>query len=127
MPRPEYEPGKYLSKRGRTIFYAIVRHIKESNIIQSIDTLELSMLANSLDIYERMSTICNDPDKGFTEHVTGKNGTFKQVRPEYGIMKQQYDLVLKHSGKYGLTPGDREKIFGGLKKKEKKNPNEGLD
>jgi len=127
MARPEYEPGSFLTKRGRKIFYDIVKHIKDTNVIEDIDTLELSMLANSFDVYERMALSCNDDDLGLTEMVTGKNGTFKQVRPEYNIMRNEYTNILKNSGKYGLTPGDRHKIFGGMKTKKKVNPAEGLD
>jgi phage terminase small subunit len=115
----------YLSQRGWRIFLKIVRHINDHEVIQDIDTLELSMLANAIDAYERAAVICNQ--KGFTEEVTGKNGTFTQVIPEYSIMKQQYDLILKHSPKYGLTPGDREKIFGGMKRVKKLNPVDDLD
>ena len=125
MPRPEYEPMDYLSKRGRKIFLTIVKHINDHEVIQDIDTLELSMLANAMDAYERSAALCNE--KGFTEEVTGKNGTFTQVIPEYGIMKQQYDLILKHSPKYGLTPGDRQKIFGGMKNKKRVDPTDDLD
>ena len=125
MPRPEYEPAGYLTKRGRKIFQEIITHIRDSNIIQDIDTLELSMLANSFDVYERMAQQLNE--EGFSEEVITKNGSFKQIVPEYTVMKNEYANVLKHSGKFGLTPGDRQKIFGGLKKKIKKDPNAGLD
>lgn len=118
MPRPEYEPANYLTKRGRKIFYDIVRHVKDHDLIQDIDVFELSMLANSFDIYEQMGESCRE--KGFVRAVTGKNGTFDQAAPEYGIMQQQYSNIIKHSPKFGLTPGDREKIFNGLKKKVKK-------
>lgn len=128
MPAAEYQPAKYLTERGKKIFKEIVKHIKESEIIADIDTLELSMLANSFDVFENMASICNaDGDSGgYTEIVTGKNGSFKQTRPEYTIMKNEYANVLKHSGKFGLTPGDRHKIFGGLKKKKKADVTEGL-
>jgi len=125
MARPEYEPEEYLTKRGRKLFYSIVKHIKDTNVIEEIDTLELSMLCHSLYTYEMMADYCNK--NGFTEMVTGKNGTFKQAVPEYSIMKNEYANVLRHSGKYGLTPGDRAKIFGGMKTKKKINPSEGLD
>lgn len=125
MPRPEYKPADYLTKRGRMIFLDIIAHIKDAELIMDIDTLELSMLANSMDAYERMAEICNKG--GFSEEVTGKNGTFMQIRPEYTVMRNEYQNVLKHSGKFGLTPGDRHKIFGGLKKKKKANPLDGLD
>lgn len=125
MARPEFEPEDFLTKNGRTIFFAIIRHIKEKEIIEAIDTLELSMLANSMEVYQRMAETCNK--EGFTEVVTGKNGSFNQIRPEYTVMRNEYQNVLKHSGKFGLTPGDRHKIFGGLKKKKRANPNDGLD
>lgn len=125
MPRPKYEPEDFLTKAGRTIFFAIVRHIEDKEIIDDIDTLELSMLANSMEVYMRMADICNK--EGFTVEVTGKNGTFEMIRSEYTVMRNEYQNVLKHSGKFGLTPGDRHKIFGGLKKKKKADPNAGLD
>ena len=113
----------YLSKRGRKIFLSIVNHIKEHDLIMDIDVLELSMLAQAYDILERCAAVCND--KGLTE-ATGKSQHVQAI-PEYSIMKQQYDLILKHSPKYGLTPGDREKIFGGLRKVKKLNPVDDLD
>ncbi len=125
MPRPEYKPAEYLSPKGRRIFLDIIKHILDKDVIEDIDTLELSMLANSLDVYANMAAICNE--KGFSEEVTGKNGTFKQIVPEYTIMRNEYQNVLKHSGKYGLTPGDRAKIFAGMKKKKKEDLNEGLE
>lgn len=124
MPRPDYEPMSYLSKRGRKIFLQIANHINEHDLILQIDVIELSMLANAFDVYERAAIVCNEKD--LTE-PTGKNQTHIQVIPEYGIMKQMYDLILKHSPKYGLTPGDREKIFGGMKKTKKKDPIADLD
>lgn len=83
------------------------------------------MLANSFDVFEKMAQYCND--KGYITPVTGKNGTFDQAAPEYGIMKQQYDIIMKHGPKFGLNPGDREKIFSGMKKKKKVSVNDGLD
>lgn len=84
------------------------------------------MLANAFDLFEIMSKKCND--NGYIAPVSGKNGTFDQVVPEYGIMKQQYDIILKHSPKFGLNPGDREKIFNGMaKKKKKESVLDGLD
>lgn len=126
MPRPEYEPLPYLTKRGRKIFSQIVKHITDTETIFDIDVLELSMLANSFDIYERMSEQCNG-DSGLIELVTGKNGSFRQARPEYSIMKAEYANIMKNSGKYGLTPGDREKVFSGMKKKKKVSVSDGLD
>ena len=125
MPRSEYEPLPYLSKRGRTIFYRIVRHINEGGIIADIDTFELSMLANAFDLYETAAMHCNEAS--VSDHLFTMNGSTKQVIPEYNVMQQQYDKVLKHSMKFGLNPGDRTKIFNGLKVKAKKDPTAGLE
>jgi P27 family predicted phage terminase small subunit len=125
MPRPEYEGLPYLTKRGRKIFSQIVKHVKEHDLIFDIDVLELSMLANSIDAYERAAEYCNT--NGFSKEIEAKQGSFGQIIPEYTVMRNEYNNILKHAPKYGLNPGDREKIFGGLKKKKKKDPNEGLD
>jgi len=127
MPRPEFEPMEYLTKRGRKIFFNISKHIKDADILFDIDVLELSMLANSLDIYERMSSFCNDEKNGFTDIVENQKGSTKQVRPEYTIMKNEYSNIMSMAPKFGLNPGDRAKIFGGMKTKKKTNPNEGLE
>ncbi len=124
MGRYEYEPATYLTKRGRKIFHEIVDHVRSHDLIFDIDVLELSMLANCYAIYEEMSDKCKD---GYIVRVTGKNGTFDQVKPEYNIMQQQYANILKHSSKFGLTPGDREKIFNGLKKKKPVSITDDLD
>jgi hypothetical protein len=55
-----------------------------------------------------------------------KTGTYELLRPEYNIMKNEYANVLKHSAKFGLNPGDREKIFKNIKP-PKKSITEGLD
>lgn len=115
----------YLTKRGRLIFYRILNHIKDAGIDADIDNMELSMLANAFDLFEIMSKKCNE--NGYIAPVSGKNGTFDQVVPEYGIMKQQYDIIMKHAPKFGLNPGDREKIFAGMKKKKKVSVSDGLD
>jgi len=126
MGRPEHEPMNYLTKRGRKLFYLIIRHVRDAGIDSSIDSIELSTLANSFDVYESMAKVCNE--EGFIASVTGKNGTFDQIRPQYTIMRNEYANIMKNSMKYGMTPGDREKIFGGMNKKKKKvNPNDGLD
>ena len=52
--------------------------------------------------------------------INDKGGVYEQIRPEYTVMKNAYGNILKHAGKFGLNPGDRDKIFKGLKDKEKK-------
>lgn len=115
----------YLTKRGRLIFYRILNHIKDAGIDAQIDDIELSMLANSYDCFERAAKHCND--NGFSKEIEAKQGSFGQIVPEYTVMRNEYSNILKHSPKYGMNPGDREKIFSGMKKKKKVSVNDGLD
>lgn len=124
MPRPEYEPLNYLTKRGRKIFYNIVDHCRNYGL-EWIDIMELSMLANSYDLYERASAEVNKEGGGYEgEFVPGARGP---MSVHYTVMKTEYVNILKHSPKFGLTPGDRLKMFKGIRKEKKADPNEGLD
>jgi len=124
MARPKHEPRDYLTKNGRNIFFALIRHISDTDLDSRIDTYELTMLANSFDLYEeaseRMRLLRNDPDsKAF--------GSAGRLSTDYQVMEKEYNKILKHGPKYGLNPGDRHKIFGGMKKKKKKPFGDGLD
>lgn len=112
-----------------------------------VDDIELSMLANSYDLYFRMAQYCNDHgvtmsfDKKQAEKNTGveladdeademkakTGGAYQQIRPEYTAMKNEYQNILKHSSKFGLTPGDRAKIFKDFGKKDEVDPLEALN
>jgi len=109
----------FLTKEGKLIFERIKQHCTDNNILFEIDDFELSMLANSFDLYNRYAKIVND------EQATQKpkEGGWDQVRPEYTVMKNEYQNILKHSSKFGLNPGDRAKIFSGMKKEKKKGFN----
>lgn len=110
--------------------------------MEEVDDLELSMLANSYDLYFRMAQYCNDHGVSMTfaakatvpddedeeladdekDFVKAKGGGYQQIRPEYTVMKNEYQNILKHSSKFGLTPGDRAKIFKDFGKKEEPDP-----
>ena len=124
MPRPDYEPLPYLTKRGRAIFFRIIKHIKDTGVIADIDTFELSALSNALYLYEVTADLCNKAIDNGDLYVM--NGSNKQVIPEYNTMQQQYALILKHSSDFGLSPGARAKVFKGLKVKIKKDPTAGI-
>jgi phage terminase small subunit len=109
----------FLSDEGEEIFKRLQKHCKEKLKVFDIDTLELSMLANSFAMYFNAARYCKDNGVSMT-FVTEK-GTYEQIRPEYSVMKNEYQNILKHGAKFGLNPADREKIFKGLDKgKEKK-------
>jgi phage terminase small subunit len=101
----------FLTETGVVIYKTILEHCKKYGI-EEVDHMEMSMLANAFDMYIKYATICN---KG-TGAIQGPfESGYAQVSPEYNIMKQQYDLIMKHSGKFGLNPADREKIFSSIK------------
>lgn len=124
MPYSEVQPVDYLNKRGRKIFQLIVRHLKEAGIEFEIDILQLTMLANSMELYESAAKRLNDLRAAGDVDAYGKGG---KLSTDYQVMQKEYDKIVTHGAKFGLNPGDREKIFGGMKTKKKKNPNEGLD
>lgn len=105
----------FLSERGMDIYKAIRNHCKKYGITD-VDYMEMAMLANSFDLYAINAKVCND--SGYTQ--SPKEGGWDQVRPEYTIMKFEYANVLKHSSKFGLNPGDRERLFSKLKEPKKK-------
>lgn len=101
----------YLSKTGEAIYKKLQEHCKQLKMMDA-DSLELMMLANSFDIYAQNAEYCRD--HGMTQ--APEKGGWDQVRPEYTIMKNEYQNILKHSAKFGLNPGDRDRLFKGLNK-----------
>lgn len=108
----------FLTELGRKIYKRLETHCKEKLKMMDIDSLELSMLANSMAMYFECAEFIKDNGVKMT-FVTEK-GTYEQIRPEYTVLKNEYGNILKHGAKFGLNPGDREKIFKGLKEPEKK-------
>lgn len=106
----------YLTPEGQAIFNRIKSHCEQNKILFEIDDYELSMLANSIYLYGKNAAVCNV--KGTTQKPKG--GGWDQVRPEYTVMKNEYQNIIKHSSKFGINPGDRAKIFGGMKQTKKK-------
>lgn len=104
----------FLSERGISIFRMIKNHCRKYGITD-VDHMEMAMLANSFDKYAINAKFCME--NGDTQHP--KEGGWDQVRPEYSIMKFEYQNILKHSGKFGLNPADREKIFSKIKKEKR--------
>lgn len=101
----------FLSKNGLLIYQEIEKHCSEKLKLLDIDHFEMAMLANSIDLYSRMAKYCSE--NGFrNEH--------EQICPEYTVMKNEYQNILKHSSKFGLNPGDRAKFFKGMDDKKGK-------
>lgn len=109
----------FLSDEGVIILESLHRHCTKLKAME-IDSYELSMLANSFDLYAQNALVCRNEGVAMTI-VTEKGGIYSQIRPEYTVMKNEYLNILKHSSKFGMNPGDRAKIFKGLDQKKKKS------
>ena len=110
---------QYLTDEGLKIFNELENHCKNRLKMEDVDTFELTMLANSFALYSECAKLCNEDGVQMTI-TTEKGGVYSQIRPEYTVMKNEYANILKHGGKFGLNPGDREKIFKGLKADKRK-------
>lgn len=118
------EHPEYLTDLGKEIFDEIKQHVKDKGIYMQVDDLQIGMLANSFDLY--MSSAKEIKAKGATQKPD--KGGWDQVSPHYTVMRNEYQNVLKHSVKFGINAGDRERIFKGkLNIKPKPNPSGGLD
>lgn len=107
----------FLTKTGRKIYERLADHCREKLKMEDIDSLELSMLANSFALYFEASESIKTLGVKMT-FITEK-GTYEQIRPEYTVLKTEYQNILKHGAKFGLNPGDRKKIFGIVKEERK--------
>jgi len=108
------EFNDYLSPEGKTIFATLKKHCEKLKMMDA-DMLELEMLANSFDLYQKSAISCRD--EGAVVTIMTKTGPYAMANPAHGVMTREYANILKHSAKFGLNPGDREKIFKGLKEK----------
>lgn len=109
----------FLSEKGLFIFKELEKHCKVKLKMMDVDKYELAMLANSFCLYIECSEYCKENGVKMTI-VTEKGGVYHQICPEYTVMKSEYANILKHSGKFGLNPGDRERLFKNVKEEKKK-------
>lgn len=116
---------KHLSEKGSEIYERLKKHCEDRLHMIDVDDIELSMLAYSYALYFEMAELIKNDGVKFTI-ITEKGGEYEQIRPEYTVMKNEYQNVLKHSSKFGLTPGDRAKIFKDFGKPEEVDPLEAL-
>jgi phage terminase small subunit len=97
----------FLSEQGKEYYFWIKTHVSQIGI-EEIDNIEIAMLANEYDLYFSNMEFCQKHGYSF---VTGSNNGYSQIRPEFTVMKTAYQNILKHSPKFGMNPGDRNKIF----------------
>jgi phage terminase small subunit len=110
--------GGFLDPQGESIV-AMLREHCASLGEENIDHLELAMLANSFAMYAKAAKICSEDGVSMTI-ITEKGSEYSQIRPEYTVMKTEYQNILKHGVKFGLNPASREQIFRRISKKDGK-------
>lgn len=98
----------WLSANGKKYFELIKNHVSQIETLD-IDDIEIAMLANEYDLYFSNLEFCQVNGYSFK---TGSNNGYSQIRPEFTVMKNAYQNILKHSVKFGMNPADRVKIFG---------------
>ncbi len=107
------KPESYLTEEGKRIFTMIAEYLERQNRGDAINTFELSMLANSFDMYAKAAKIVKKD--GYQQ--MNKNGVLF-VSPNYTVMKTEYTNILKHAPKFGINPVDVSKILRGEPKKQ---------
>lgn len=106
----------FLSESGEVIYQTILTHCQNKLKMMEVDNFELAMLANSFALYAASAKVCNEQGIEMTI-ITDKGGEYSQIRPDYTVMKNEYQNILKHSAKFGLNPGDRARVFKGIEGK----------
>ena len=114
------KPETYLTKTGIKIFNRLVKMLKTK--IEDIDVFQLSQLADSIDLNQRACQEINFPsDPKQKDGVQKTPNGFTQVTGHVMIRGNTQKSIDSLSLKFGLTPGDREKI-----KLEKPKKSKGL-
>lgn len=123
--KPKVVPACKLSRRERAYFNAVVAFLDERGLLETVDSLLLSMLAKNValwrDIAERVST-ADDLIQHFENGAT--NVSALQTAKD-----KAENAILKISARLGLSPLDRAKLFGAAAQIEntKNKQNEGDD
>jgi len=104
-----------LSDNGKRYFEILKWHTSQIGICE-VDDIELAMLANEYDLYFSNMEFCQKNGYSF---VTGSNNGYSQIRPEFTVMKNAYQNILKHSPKFGMNPADRAKFFSNFGESKK--------
>lgn len=102
-----------LTERGKKIL-KIIEEAAEKTGTEEGDFLEMTMLAFSFQLYFDCAEFIKANGVSMT-FTTKEGGEYSQVRPEYTTMKTEYSNILKHSGKFGLNPAARKRIFNAVK------------
>tara|TARA_R100000426_G_scaffold14688_1_gene14006 strand:+ start:48 stop:539 length:492 start_codon:yes stop_codon:yes gene_type:complete len=125
--KPKVVPACKLSRRERAYFNAVVSFLDDRGLLETVDSLLLSMLAKNValwrDIAERI-TSADDLIQTFDNGSTN-------VSAMQSAKDKAESAILKIAARLGLSPMDRAKLFGAAAQientKNKQNDGDDLD
>lgn len=103
-------PVVKLDAKGRAYFDAVVDYLDEKGLLETVDTLLLTMLAKTLSLWRQIVLQINTVDDLVQ---TFENGTSNVTGLQTAKDKAEA-TILKLSSKLGLSPQDRAKLFGAV-------------
>ena len=106
----DLRPALALSDYEKDIFNTIATHLEMNNMLATVDSIMLTMLARNMFIY----SVANDNLKGFEDYIQVHTNGAISPSAAANLSKQAEDQILKISSKIGLSPADRAKILGSL-------------
>ena len=120
----EEQYSDFLTPDGVQIFNKIMDHLKENDLHNSIDFLEVCVVANAFALYRQAARVVNE--NGYAT-PPAKSG-YQSINPHFTVMKETFAQINKHAPKFLMDASSRQKLFGGkLNKKEKVDPCYDLD
>lgn len=108
--RGDIRPVIKLDAKGRAYFDAVVDFLDSKGLLETVDTLLLTMLAKTLSIWRQVVSQINTLDDLVQ---TFENGTSNVTGLQTAKDKAE-GTIIKLSAKLGLSPQDRAKLFGAV-------------
>ena len=97
-----------LDEKAMAMFELVARHLEEKGLVESVDSITITMLAKNLSIYFNVAQTVNGLDDVIQEFANGGSN----VSGAFTAMNKAQDQVMKLSAKLGLSPMDRTRILG---------------
>lgn len=100
------EPQSYLTDHGKEIYYEICELLLKVGALEDVDSFGLSMMAQSLDLFQDASEQIN---------INGSVQTYKTgaqaISAHMTVAEKSIAAFFKFSEKFGLSNKDRERIM----------------
>lgn len=125
--KPKVVPACKVSRRERAYFNAVVSFLDERGLLETVDSVLLSMLAKNVSLWRDIAERVTSADDLIQEF---ENGT-SNVSALQSAKDKCESQILKIAARLGLSPIDRAKLFGAAAQmentKDKQNDGDDLD